>query len=235
MGILAKNKLNLAKRGIFGAITGRRLAGKTTLAGTLPGKTAMFTADLFETGASSAIALAKSLGNTLDVYTFDSISSLVEMIEEASTEYDNIYIDSATGVTELMYRSTEISAAIKKNSWDGFRLLADRVEDLMLRTKSLTEKSGLNIFYTISLVENKDSILAPESKGNSVVKNIRAIFPVVVALSPKFDDDGNLLPPDLVTASDGEYAARIDGLLTNDNPGIIEPDLSKLINLLKGE
>ena len=75
MSILAKYKLEQKQRGIFGAITGLRLAGKSTLAGTLPGKTAMLTARLFETGSGSAIALAKQLGNYIDVYVFDTIST----------------------------------------------------------------------------------------------------------------------------------------------------------------
>lgn len=232
MSILQQNRLNLQKRGLFCAITGKRLAGKSTLAGTLPGKTAMLTAALFETGSGSATALAKELGNELDVFTFNSIGELKEMITEASKSYNNIYIDSATGVTELVYRSPKIVAALKKNTWDAFREIADIVEDLMLHTKALTEQSELNIFYSISLIE-KDGVLVPEAKGNAVVKNIRAIFPVVLALRPEFNEDGESLEPSLITKTTGEYGARIDDLLAANNPGILPADLSKVIDLLK--
>ena len=234
MSVLDKYKFELKKRGIFGAVTGERLSGKSTLAGTLPGKTAMLVTELFETGAGSAIQMAKKMGNMLDVYKFDNISSLLEIAEAASKSYDNIYIDSASGITEVMYRTPEMQALIKKNSWDGFRFLAEKVEDLMLRTKELTENSKLNILYTVALVKDKDGDLVPETKGNAVVKNIRAIFPVVLALRPSYNEDGKSTAPTLVTSSSYPYMARLDDLLIENNPGVMDADLSKVLKLLKG-
>ena len=149
--------------------------------------------------------------------------------------YDNIYVDSATGVTELMYRTPEMQMAIKKNSWDGFRVLAEKVEELMLKTKELTEDGKTNIFYTVSLVPTKEGGLEPEAKGSSVTKNIRAIFPIVVALMPQKDEEGNALPPRLITSSMAGYSARLDDILIQHNPGSLDANLTTLIKFLKGD
>lgn len=243
LSILERKRLSLKKSGVFGVVVGARLGGKSTLAGTLSGKTAMLQAELFETGSGSAIAKAKELGNHLDVYTFGNVSELLELVGElAHSDYDNIYIDGSTGITEQLYRKADISAAIKKNTWDGFRIVSDEVERVMLTTKQLTEEFGKNVFFTLSVAEKYDTLgnlieIKAEQKGNAVVKNIRAIFPVVVALRSRFDEEGNQLDePELVTKTDGLYAARIDSILAKQNPGIIYPaNLAKIIKLSKGE
>ena len=242
LSILERKRLSLSKAGVFAVVVGPRLGGKSTLAGTLTGKTAMLQAELFETGSGSAISKAEEMGNHLEVFTFGNVTELLELVEELSTsDFDNIYIDGSTGITEQLYRKTDIAAAIKKNSWDGFRLVADEVERVMLTTKQLTEEFGKNVFFTLSVAEKYDSLgnlieIKAEQKGNAVVKNIRAIFPVVVALRARFDEEGNQMDePELITKTDGLYAARIDNLLAKQNPGLIYPaNLSELINLSKG-
>ena len=242
MSILLKKRLIARDQGVFGVVLGERLAGKSTLAGTLNGKTIMLTAGLFETGSGSAQAKAKELGNHLDVSQFDSITELHEMIAEiADSDYDNVYIDGASGITELLYRSPEIKAALKKNTWDGFRDIADRVEDHMLATKSLASQANKNVFYTMSVAPEMDKMgnvlqLKPEQKGGATVKNMKAIFPVVISIKSRYDDEGNQMDaPELVTKTNGLHSGRLDDLLSEDNPGVVPADLSLIVNLLRGE
>ena len=240
MSILEKKRMVMKDKGVFGVILAERLGGKSTLGGTLPGKTAMLTAGLFETGAGSAIAKAKELKNDLQVFRFDSLNEYFKMLEELKeSDFDNIYIDGASGITEMIYRQADIKAAIKKNSWDGFREVADKVEEQILATKELAEIFNKNVFYTMSVAPEMDKLgnvlsLKPEQKGNATVKNMKAIFPVVVSLRPKFDDDGNQLDePELVTKTDNIYSGRLDDILSTQNPGTLPADLSTVISLLR--
>lgn len=163
------------------------------------------------------------------------------MCKEAAETYDNIFIDGATGLTEILYRQSDITKALQKNSWDGFALLGDQVEDALLAIKDLTERDGgVNIFVTASVEPKYDQAgnvieLVIESKGKSVIKNLRKIFPVVVSLRPAYDENGHVLDePEMVTKTDGVHSGRIDSLLAQDNPGLLPADLSALINLIKG-
>jgi hypothetical protein len=242
MSLLQKHRKVLQNQGLFAAVTGMRLSGKSTLAGTLPGKTAMLTAKLFETGSASAVSLAAEMGNKLDVFEFSTAKELIELAKEADAAgYDNIYVDGASGLTEVLYRLPEIQKLMDKNSWDAYSKLGDYVEDVMLTLKPIAERDGgPNIFFTAALEPKYDQLgnvieLAIESKGKSVIKNIRKIFPVVVALRAKVDGEGNTLPvPELVTKTDGVYGARIDSMLAHHNPGSITADLTQLISLIKG-
>lgn len=242
MSLLQKHRKVLQNQGLFAAITGMRLSGKSTLAGTLPGKTAMFTAKLFETGSASAVALAAERGNKLEVFEFSTARELIDMAKEADAAgYDNIYVDGASGLTEVLYRLPEIQKLLDKNSWDAYAKLGDYVEDVMLSLKPIAEKDGgPNVFITAALEPKYDQLgnvieLAIESKGKSVIKNIRKIFPVVVALRTKFDAEGQpMSTPELVTKTDGVYGARIDSMLAHNNPGVIDADLTKFIQVVKG-
>lgn len=239
--LLQSKRKVIANRGIFAAILGTRLSGKSTIAGTLPGKSAMLTAKTFETGSGSAEKMAKDLGASLDVFEFSSAKDLVAMAKEAAAEgYENIFIDGASGLTEVLYRTPEISKKMVTNQWDAYALLADHVEDALLAIKDLTDKDGgVNVFVTASVEPKYDQAgnvieMVIESKGKSVIKNLRKIFPVVVTLRPMYDENGHKLDaPEMVTKTDGVYSGRIDSLLNQDNPGLLNADLRDLINLVK--
>lgn len=240
--LLQSKRKSVKSRGIFAAITGQRLSGKSTLAGTLPGKTAMLTTRMFETGSATAETLAARLGSSLDIFEFSSAKELLTMAKEASLTYDNIYIDGASGLTEILYRSPEITKELKKNVWDGFAMLGDSVEDVLLGIKELAEKDeGINVFVTAALEPKFDAAgniieLAIEAKGKSVIKNLRKIFPIVVCLRPSYDEEGRLKDePEMVTKTDGPYGARIDSLLADQNPGLLNADLAELVALVKGK
>lgn len=241
MSLLQSKRKSIKTRGIFAAILGVRLSGKSTVAGTLPGKSAMMTAKTFETGSASAEQLAKNLGAELDVYEFTSSKDLIAMCKEAALTYNNIFIDGASGLTEILYRQPDIAKAVQKNAWDGYALLGDYVEDALLAIKDLTEvDGGVNIFVTASVDPKYDqagNILeyVIESKGKSIIKNIRKIFPVVVSLRAAFNENGHRLDePEMITKTEGVYSGRIDSLLAQDNPGILPADLTTLISLIKG-
>ena len=47
------------------------------------------------------------------------------------------------------------------------------------------------------------------------------------------EDDKGSVRREMVTKSDVNYIGRIDSILDEDNPGVMEADLGKLLTLLK--
>jgi hypothetical protein len=217
--------------GLYGVVAGLRLLGKTTLAGTLPGKTILFQAQLLETASSSAEQLAKELGNSLDTIEFSSVGDLRELLLSKETKtYDNVYIDGLSAVSEMIYNGREIQALLKKNQWEAFREIGDELREFQLMCKQFTIDTGKNLF------------MDPVVKGQVALEAIKKYAPVVVAVTNEMDESGNL-HRFIITKSDGVYPARIDSVLDHNNPGRFEADnfsepsqagLAGLINFLKG-
>jgi len=234
-----KDRINSKSKdeGIFCVVGGQRLDGKTTLAGTLPGKTLLLYAKILETGSDSAMALAKKNKNKLDAVAFESLEDLVGLLDEAvKAGYDNVYIDGCSAVNYMKHISDEVQAIAKKNAWDGYAMLADSMRQFLRLSKMIAIDHGINVFITLSykstLNANGEVIkLSPVLKGNITMSEIHSLVPVVLAVRRDVDEDGELTR-ELLTKSDSVYPARVDGLLDEDNPGILLPDLSQLFKLL---
>lgn len=238
MSIMERLKKVDRDTGIFGVVGGLRLDGKSTLGGTLPGKTLLLQADVIETGSESALALASRLGNQLDVVSFDSLHDCLDILKDKEIlEYDNIYIDGLSAINEMRYVAEDVQKASKKNIWDAFRILGDDLRKFLLTAKKITTL-GPNVFLTLAYKSTVDangniSELKPDVKGNVTISEIQRLCPVVVAVTKSFDDDGKLVRK-LLTKSDEVYPARVDSLLDDDNPGVLPADLSLVIDLIKG-
>jgi len=226
---------------LFGVIAGRRLSGKSTIAGTLPGRTLMIQASILESGSESAVSLARLLKNDLYVTTFNSPSDLMRIIKELEQDkdFDNIYIDGVTAVTEQLTVDPRISAITKKNNWDGFRELGIEVRAFMHAAKNLTYPGNAakakNVFVTCSLKTKSDPNgniidVEMEAKGNVAVSEITKLGEAVITLVKVQTDDGEVRK--LLTKSQGYWPGRIDGLLDQENPGMIDPDLGQVLALL---
>ncbi len=244
------NELNApSQSGIFGVIAGDRLSGKSTLAGTLPGKTFFLQAARLETGSSSAQKLAAEMGNDLTIRSFQSVSQLSEVLTAlCDTDYDNVYIDGITAITELRFNEDEVQKMVKKDNWAAFRVIGKTMFDLILQCKDITEKTGKNIFLTLALKPKVDSLgnvieVEPEIKGNATIGHIKGLCPVIVVPKETYNEQGQVTRA-LLTHSDGVWPARVDTLLDGENPGVLpirDADgtsymaLANLINLVKGE
>jgi AAA domain len=238
MSILSKILERKQEQGAFVAIAGERLAGKSTLAGTLPNRTLLLQAAFFETGSNSAVKLAEQRGSKLDVGTFSSVKELLEVLSSKEVlEYNNIYLDSITAVTEMRHRDPDVTKVLDKNVWDGYRLIGESSTEVLAKLKSLAELHGLNVFITIALEQKKDESgqaeLRAVTKGNITLTWLKARCPVVVCPIIEFDDKGTLHRK-ILTRSKGLYSARIDSLLDHENPAEIPADLTQLLTLIKG-
>lgn len=227
-----------ANKSLFGVVASERLGGKSTLAGTLPGRTLMLQAAVLETGSKSAKALAKRLGNHLDIVDFEDLDDLVGLIREFETsDYDNLYIDGISAVTEMKYYTDEVQRKLKADNWGAFRMIGDSVRAFIKMAKGAATDHGKRAFVTLALAPKRDAngmltALDPQCKGNVAINEISRLCPVFVTLRTRYNEEGELVR-EMVTKSDDIYPGRIDLLLDDENPGVMAADLSKLLELVE--
>lgn len=226
------------KEGIFGVVGGFRLGGKTTLAGTLPGKTILLYADLLETGYKAAIALAKKEGNDLEAVPFTGLSDLVAKLAEYANldKVDNIYIDGISAVCEMKMEEEEVQKLKKKNVWDAFGLLAVATRKLILLCKEIATTNGKAIFITLpykSKLDANGSITKVEADilGHATINSITKLCPIVLAVGSDYNDDGEKTRV-LYTESTEFIPARIDHILDEDNPKKLPANFKEVFKLL---
>lgn len=224
--------------GVFGVVGGMRLDGKSSLAGTLSGNTLLIQAAELETGSNSAVQLAKQNNHNLSVITFTSYSDLMEILADPDlAEFNNLYIDGVSAITEMRSESDDFKRMAKKNIWDAYRVLGDDLRTFLKTAKRRTA-SGQNVFITMAYKPKFDTngnivSLDPDVKGNVTISEIQRLCPTVLAITKRFDEDGNL-HREILTKSTGVYPARVDSLLDGNNPGVVKADLTEVINLIKG-
>lgn len=245
MSILSKLKQQKEEgdKKLFGVVAGLRLAGKTSLAGTLPGKTLMIQASVLESGSRSAEEIAKNNGYELDVITFHSLPELLEVLAELKedTEYDNVYVDGLSAITELKAKDPDTAKLMKKNVWDGFRDVGDFANDVVVALKSLTYTGQAtkpkHVFITCALKLKQDKMgnvidVELETKGNMAVTSITKLGECVVTVLQVTTEEGP--KRQLITRTLDFWPGRIDGVLDSNNPGQIEANLATLLNLREG-
>lgn len=242
--ILARLKKQSAQEGkkLFCIVAGVRLAGKTTLIGTLPGKTLLLQASARESGSESAKKLAKKLGNDLDVLSFASLAELAKDLNDLLTDavYDNIAVDGLSAVTEMKYEDPKTKALVKTDNWQAFREIGDTATQVILAMKRLTEPSETtnpkNTFLTValSIKQDKNGAIVDVSldvKGNVATSAVTKFGEAVVTVLPPSGEKG-AGEYRLLTRTEDVWPGRIDGILREDNPGSIEPaSLAKLLEI----
>lgn len=245
MSVLAKLKAQSSSAGkkLFCVVAGPRLGGKTTLAGTLPGKTILLQAAVLESGSESAKSLAQRNGFTLDVVNFTNTDELLAVLKEleTDTEYDNVYVDGLSAITEQKLKDPKIAKAIKTNVWDGYRELGEAASEIILQLKALTyaekAKKPKAAFLTCALKIKQDKAgnvidVELEARGNVAVTTVTKLGEAVVTVLPASKgENGVEIPNRLIIKTTDFWPGRIDGLLSDQNPGEMEADLGKVLEL----
>lgn len=239
MGILDRINKDVSSSGIVAIVAGARFAGKTTLAGTLPGKTLMLQAKAIEAGYGAAKELAKQNEGHLDVIEFETLEDLNGLLKEVvELDYNSVYLDGITAITDMRMSEPYMVKMEKNDRWRAYGILANEMKELLINCKNLASDSGKNVFITLALEEvvapeGYVSAVKPITKGQKVMDHIKGMCPVFVSARAVYDENSKLVRQ-IVTKSDGPYPGRIGTKLDSDNPGIIEPNLGTLINLIKG-
>lgn len=226
------------QKGFFAAIGGERLAGKSTIAGTLPGKTLLVQPAAIEAGNLSPKVLAESLGNTLDIVELARYQDFFELLsDEEILAYDNLYIDGISAVTEQIYRSPEyVAKTADGNVFKGFALIHDVVDDLIGALKNFSAKHDKNVFVTFAT----ESLRGPGGAVNEVKVIAKGKFPSkfvekaagnVLQVVLHQDEDGSTKRV-LVVGTTGPYHARIGDILEGQLPKAMSPNLGELLTQL---
>lgn len=242
---LRKEQDNTPKK-MFIVVCGARLAGKSTVIGTLPGKTLMLQAAVLESGSESAKALAAELGNDLDVLTFNSVDQLVEILTEleTDTEYDNVAVDSLTAITEFKSKEKDIVRVAKSNGFEAYKQIGEGSIAVIEKLKGLTYPSRVKkaknaiITAALKIKHDKNGGIAEvdlETRGQMAVVAVTKYGEAVVTVLPAQQTEEGELPHRLITKSQDFWPGRIDGLLSHQNPGELPADLSKVLALRSGE
>ncbi len=223
---------------LFVVIAGPRLGGKTTTAGTLPGKTHLLQAAVLESGSRSAQKLAKRLGNELVVETFADLVDFWPKLHKAANDksVDHIYIDGFSALHELRWNSDDIQKCHKNNTFQAYDIQGTDMVRLLRRVKEYSY-GHCNVFLTCALkVEMVGA--QPEAKldvkGKMSTSELTRIGESVVTVVEVATDKG--LKRVMYTTTTDCWPGRVDGLLPDENPGTIEPpDLGALLKLLETE
>jgi hypothetical protein len=228
---------------LFTIVTGQRLSGKTTVAGTLPGRTLMLQAAVLESGSDSAKELAERNGYELEVVNFANADDLLAVLKELETDtaYDHVFVDGLSAITEQKYRDPQVKKLIKNDNWSAFREIGGTADDVILQLKALTYpekvKKPKATFLTCALKVKLDKAgtvvdVELECKGNMAVSSVTKLGEAVVTVIPPTTTESGVTPHKLITKSQDFWPGRIDGLLADQNPGEIVPaDLGKLLAL----
>lgn len=219
---------------LFCVVAGPRLGGKTTLAGTCPGRTLLLQAAVLESGSRSAQVLAKRRGNELVVETFADLLTLRNRIETLRDEaYDNVYIDGLSAITDMKFSETAIQTIARKNIWDAYLKLGTDVSDLLLKLKELTYgDNAKNVFVTCALKvksEGNSQDVELESKGKMAVTSITKLGEAVVTITQLNTEHGPRRT--MITRTFDNWPGRVDGVLDDDNEGFYEPDLGIVLEM----
>ena len=236
-----------ANKKMFAVVAGQRLSGKTSLAGTLPGKTLLLQAAIYESGSKSAVKLAEKQSNELSILTFHNTLELRDIVKElaADSEFDNIYVDGVGSITDMKMSEPKMIAAAKADVWGAYRVLGDEMRVMLHELKALTyptkSPKPKNVFITCALEIKQDKggaivDVSLQAKGNIAVSEITRLGEAVITCLAPTPTEKGMSEHRLLTKTDGVFPGRIDGLLPEENPGVIEPaslaTVLKLLNLV---
>jgi hypothetical protein len=236
MSIADRIKKIKKESGHFIVVASERMVGKTTIAGTLPGKTLFLFAKVYESGYQSAATLAKQNSKDLTALEFVDLKDLVDILSDDLSAYDNIFIDGISAVSAMKADEPAIEKLAKVNVWDAYKLIGDSMRDFIFLCKEIST-TGKNVITTLALTPELNAngaliALKPVTKGKVVLQEISGKVPIFVTLRLVEGENGGTRR-EMVTLSDNLYPGRIDSLLDNSNPKIMDADLGKLLDLLK--
>lgn len=243
----ARKVASVQQEKMMGCIAGERTLGKTTMLGTLPGKTAMLYMDMWETAYKSAAKKAAELGNILVPIKVTSPDELAKGIQELYSDdyFDNVALDSVTALTQMRGKEDDIRKMIKMGKgWAAGAEVKDSMLDYLLTLKGLSRldtgvKKPKNVVVTIALVIKRDIAGAPvsmemETWGHATPELVTGLCNFSGTLVKVRNEEGEAVRK-LLVVDEPPFKGRADGLLDEDKPdGMVDPDFATIFNLIKG-
>ena len=229
-----KSKQNAKSK--FIVLAGRRFGGKSSSLGTLPGKTLIIEITDKEAGADGAIAVAKELGNTVDVVTGNDSQDALELAAAGFAEgYDNVAVDGISALSEVEADKPKIKKMLNAGGnsvFSGWRMIGNELTELIQGLKRLSISNNKPVILTLALKEKLDGEgnivnLEPDAKGNVAISFIKGKCNTFLIARRAADSDGHPLYV-IQTKDDEVYNARVDGVLAKDNPSGFRTELDKV-------
>jgi energy-coupling factor transporter ATP-binding protein EcfA2 len=228
-------------------VMGKSTSGKSTLCGTLSGRTLFLEVKGKEFGGQSAAAMARSRGNQVDVVTLGSVKEFLALAEELKLdmEYDNVVLDSYSALTFLIADEPEVEQVIvgkKGNTFQAFDKIRFDTAKVHRAISDLTyatvAKKPKVVVCTVAFDVKQDGNGAPADllivqKGRASYQEYTRSAPTIVTLAAQNTETG--LKRVMLTANAGIYLGRVNGLLDSANPKIMEPDLAALLTLMESK
>lgn len=210
-----------AKR-IHGVIYAPSKYGKTTLAGTLEGKTLIVSAE------SGLLSLHNK---EIDYVEVNSLKEIREVISEISkgTDYENIFFDSLTEIGDYY---VEEAKQMFPDPAKALPMWGHYNKEFKKFIKFTRDMSDYNVFYTCLMKTDKDNIgrqtHLPDIAG-SMASKLPQFFDEImsIVLFEKDDKEKRLL---LTTPTNGFICGDRSGLLDKYEP----MNLQNIVNKIKG-
>jgi len=220
MSIKLKNTMDVFMNGFKCLIFGESGVGKTTLIGTLTGKTLILSAEaglLSLSGKDIPYIVISSIDDLYEAYSY--------IIGEEGSEFDTIAIDSISEIADvLLHEELKKSADPRK----GYGEMQTKIADIIRRFRDIPK----NIIMTATLEKTQDDLgrllYSPAMPGKKAGQKLPYQFDLVLALRAETDQEGQRIRA-LQTQSDGIWLAK-------DRSGRLEfwesPDLGSIISKL---
>lgn len=219
---------------VVGIIAGPSGIGKTTLAGTLEGKTLIASA---ESGLLCLKKLPKEKWDDIDVWEIKNINDLKEFFlecvkPETKRKYDNLFIDSLTEIGERILKELKDDPKLGDDKM-MLRMYGKFNDDFANYIKALRDMKPYNVWYTCLTKFEKDGLTMKEEfnfPGAKTKDSIKGWMDIVL----KYES---------VTKEEKTHRYLITDIeanpLAKDRSGMLnkfeKPDLSAIMRKIKGD
>lgn len=173
-----KSTKDAHEHGLKILIHGPSGVGKTTLAGTLPGKTLLLNVE------NGTLVLKDKDIDVLDVKKISSdnpdemtLLKAYTMIKSGELEYDNIVLDSLTEISETLFQTLDSTMDAKAKDFGG--LFVRFKSEILKLTKAFRDLPGVNVvFITLSDLIDVNSMqkFVPSLPHKKTQMSIMALF-----------------------------------------------------------
>jgi hypothetical protein len=152
-------------------------------------------------------------------------------------------VDGYTALTFLSADDPEIAKVLEGKTGNVFAAY-DKIRNDIAKihkafadlTYAATAKKPKVVCFTLAVDTKTDASgsaieMVPVLKGKASLAEFTRPAPTIVSLAARQTENG--LERIMLTSNASHYVARVNGILDEVNPKVIEPDLSKLLSLME--
>ncbi len=226
-----KGAKDITTDGVKALVYGTAGTGKTTLSSTLDHKRTLIVS--FESGLLSLLDEPGSETiQYVEVTTLEELNNVYTELckPDRQKEFDNIFIDSISEISELVLATVKANPKIYKGMQDNMKLYMITQEEMIKIAKAFRDLKGYNIFMTAlaePYVKNMKETMRPMMVGQKLGAKMLSLFDFIFYMAA--EDDGKRV---IFTQPSTTYEAksRSRKLLNKE-----EADLGHILAKIKGK